>query len=476
MQVSGSGVPGLEPLCRATSQHGLGHLWKCFESRLSELFVDSEDESRIGVVIEKEDRAHWVSSLEEVCRTIEGGMSTLIIFNRYNSWSRIDITAEAFSMICDHARITPFFLHFVVGMGAKFSSNDEDFMACYSTFLSEEDRPASKPETRGGSLWAICYNIRHFERHNRDLEDPWSCRQSALHHSFMPISKKSVWVTIQPPEVFDLTIRSSTHPMYLHVQYLQAAIANWREYLDSFAQRFKVLNQQIAIPNPYRKFKINFSHEQHLHLLKGKLHHARTILVNTKNTFNVIVEHECLVAREQNLSLTVHEEFQRRLRNISCEVDTYIETTYKLLCISDDLKSMYSNILTFHGQELQHETSLKLAYLAQDDATGNKDMAVLADLTYKDSRSMRIATAIAMFYLPVNLVLSFFSTTLVWYGTAAEVVENDNSKIHVRSEVWYASVAATLLAIGTVCWASWWNWREQRKSNKNGIQKPKTQP
>lgn len=65
----------------------------------------------------------------------------------------------------------------------------------------------------------------------------------------------------------------------------------------------------------------------------------------------------------------------------------------------------YDNILTFHGQEIQHDTSLKLAQLAQADAAGNRDMAVLADLTHKDSRSMRIATAIAMFYLPVNLVI-----------------------------------------------------------------------
>jgi hypothetical protein len=65
----------------------------------------------------------------------------------------------------------------------------------------------------------------------------------------------------------------------------------------------------------------------------------------------------------------------------------------------------YDNILTFHGQELQHDTSLKLAHLVQADAAGNRDMAVLADLTHKDSQSMRITTAIAMFYLPVNLVM-----------------------------------------------------------------------
>lgn len=103
-----------------------------------------------------------------------------------------------------------------------------------------------------------------------------------------------------------------------------------------------VQNQQITIPNPYRKFKINFSHEQHLHRSKGKIHHARTILINTKNTLNIIAEHECFVAREQRLSPAIHEDFQRELRNISREVDNYIETTHKLLCIADDLKSMVS--------------------------------------------------------------------------------------------------------------------------------------
>lgn len=65
----------------------------------------------------------------------------------------------------------------------------------------------------------------------------------------------------------------------------------------------------------------------------------------------------------------------------------------------------YDNILTFRGQELQHENTLKLTQLAQADAVENKDMAILADLTYRDSRTMRIATVIAMFYLPANLVM-----------------------------------------------------------------------
>ncbi|KAI8630293.1 hypothetical protein F5Y19DRAFT_429563 [Xylariaceae sp. FL1651] len=464
--VSAGGSFNFEYLCRAAYRQGLGNLWEYFESKLPDLFVDDANESRVRIATAEQDQVQWVSTTDELCTIMESGVSTLLILDRYNSWAKIDTTIEGFSVICNLADITPFFLHFVVGMGVKFSSKDEDFMSCYSTFSSEENCQTPRPGTQCVSVRAICYNIRYFERHARDLEDPWSCRQSAIHHSFLAVSGRSTSVVIQPPEAFDLIVDSTSHPMSLHIRYLHAAIANWREYLDSFAQRFNILNQQIAIPKPYQKFKINFSHEQHLHYLRGKVHHARNILINMRNTISLIADHELSIAREQNLCLDIHEDFQRKLRNISREVENYIETAHKLLYMSDDLKSMYSNILTFHGQELQHDTSLKLAYLAQDDSAENKDMAVLADLTYKDSRSMRIATAIAMFYLPVNLVLSFFSTTLVWYGAS----ENGASKIQVRSEVWIASVAAILLAIATMCWSQWWNWREQRKPSKNTIQ------
>ncbi|KAI0115611.1 hypothetical protein GGR51DRAFT_503555 [Nemania sp. FL0031] len=476
MPISETTMSSSGRLRRVTYEYGLGYMWNTFESKLSTLFTKDTGESTVGVVREERDQVQWVSATEELCTIMKGESSTLLILKRYNSWSRIDVTVECFSTICELARITPFFLHFVVGMGTKFASTDEDFMSCYSTCASENQCiPAEfsgAEDIQDGSLKAICYNIRYFERHGRDLEDPWSCRQSALHHSFTAGSQHSAWVVVQPPEAFNLTIGHTPHPMALHLRYLQAAIANWREYLDSFSQRFKLLNQQIAIPNPYHKLKISFSHEQHLHHLKGKLHRAQHILTNMQATLSIITTHEGSIAQEQSLLPAVHAEFQNQLNNISREIDNYIATTRKLLHISDDLKSMYSDILTFQGQELQRETSLKLEHLAQEDAAGNKDMAVLASLAFKDSRSMRIATVIAMFYLPVNLVFSFFSSTLVWYGTTVEVAQNNGSRIQLRSETWIASVIAILLAIGTVSWSRWWNSMEEKKSAKYAIQQP----
>jgi hypothetical protein len=57
------------------------------------------------------------------------------ILHRLNSWSRIDVTVEMFQAICILNRITPQFLKFIVGLGRKFSSWDEDFMTCYDHIL-----------------------------------------------------------------------------------------------------------------------------------------------------------------------------------------------------------------------------------------------------------------------------------------------------------------------------------------------------
>ncbi|KAI0535308.1 hypothetical protein GGR58DRAFT_504437 [Xylaria digitata] len=340
----------LECLHQAAYQYGLRHLWSNFESKLSDLFTSDASESKVGVVRADIGQVRWVSTPTELYTAMEAGGSTLLILNRYNSWSRIDVTTKGFFTICELARITPFFLHFVVGMGIKSMSKDEDFMSCYSTYVPENQyllpQPSGAGETRSDSLWGICYSIRHFERHYRDLEDPWSFRQSALHHSFLTGSKQSIWVVIQPPKVFDLTLDSTSHPMSLHLRYLQAAIANWREYLDSFSQESKLLR---------------------LHHLKGKLHHAQNILTNTRETLNIIATHESSVAQQQSL-------------------DPPFTTSFSNLRVCDDLKGMYSELHKFRGRELQRAATSKGKFLATDDAAGSKDMTTPAKPVFKDAQ------------------------------------------------------------------------------------------
>ena len=99
--------------------------------------------------------------------------------------------------------------------------------------------------------WALdlCYNIRHFERHGRELEDLWSCRQSTIHQKYSFDTKQSSWVVIQPPILFASSLKctrptNTAHPMGLHLRYLAAATARWREYLNDIADRLKVFVSQ----------------------------------------------------------------------------------------------------------------------------------------------------------------------------------------------------------------------------------------
>ena len=69
---------GLDRLGQTAYQHGLGYLWREFESKIPDLFVDDATENRIGVVKAGRDQLHWVSTLEELCTTLREGMSTLL--------------------------------------------------------------------------------------------------------------------------------------------------------------------------------------------------------------------------------------------------------------------------------------------------------------------------------------------------------------------------------------------------------------
>ena len=49
------------------------------------------------------------------------------------------ITLEMFKALCTFDRVTPLFLNFILGLGRKTKSFDEEFMACYHQFSAGEE-------------------------------------------------------------------------------------------------------------------------------------------------------------------------------------------------------------------------------------------------------------------------------------------------------------------------------------------------
>ncbi|KAI0549993.1 hypothetical protein F4679DRAFT_544427 [Xylaria curta] len=461
--------------------------WLDFVTRIPELF-SANDNYRVGALnenlrssdgaqkhtsdaaqyCEKDSAIKLISSLEELNAFLNQSSSPpsrAFIINRYNSWSRMDISIEMFQVLYTAAHIMPQFLKIVMGMGRKMGSRDESFMNCYTRRISQKGRRQSEQEADKESTLGICYNIRHFECHGRSLEDPWSCRQTAIHHSYNKDNNRSDWIIIQPTQRFTGSFRgeylNSHHPMDLHLHYLSMGVANWREYLNYLSNNLKELNEEIVISKPYREYGIGFTSRQRVHALRLKLHHAHSILANTLSIIKAIRAHENTAADLCNLSVSIHQDFQRELDNIVSELNNHKQTVQEQLSVSQDIGLMYDGILKYHGQELLHNNSLQLTQIAQNDAHETRTMATLADKTFQDSRTVRIATVIAMFYLPANLVTSFFSTTLVWFDSSGQ-----NFTLRIRQEAWIVVLATLLLAGGTK-FLSWW-WERAERYEKKG--------
>lgn len=56
------------------------------------------------------------------------------ILDRFNSWSRINITLEMFKALCTFDQVMPRFLNLISGFGRKTKSTDEDYMVYYRQF------------------------------------------------------------------------------------------------------------------------------------------------------------------------------------------------------------------------------------------------------------------------------------------------------------------------------------------------------
>ncbi|CAG9998452.1 unnamed protein product [Clonostachys byssicola] len=167
------------------------------------------------------------------------------------------------------------------------------------------------------------------------------------------------------------------------------------------------MNDAIAFSKPLRDFKLRFSSIQRIHNIRQKIEHASLILTNTLQTVTTIQAHEELMGADLQIAKYARNEFITELSNIENDLRNFQTTVQKLLALSMDVRLIYDNILKFNQQEQAQETSVKLAQLAEVTVIEARNNSYLADRVYQDSRTMRIGTVIAIFYLPMSVVLHY---------------------------------------------------------------------
>lgn len=299
-----------------------------------------------------------------------------------------------FKAICTYDQIAPQFLNFVLGLGRKTKSFDENYMSCYHLFSDDEksgitrskrqnqdyldDARENRINSYGQCILCllcftilkicteeICYNIRHVELHGRDLKDPWSFRQSAIHQKFYFDDGRTNWILVQPPKLVstileDFELIKTSHPMSLHIQFLSASMINWRTYLNYLTDEltglvihlspFKswpsdrlltaIQNEKVSFPILFKQFDLTFSLSQQIHVIRKKLFHVRCILENTRETLMSIQFHAQKVSRINKSPLLQMELFHLQSKNISNELHSHLSTTCKLLRFSKDINLM----------------------------------------------------------------------------------------------------------------------------------------
>lgn len=159
------------------------------------------------------------------------------------------ITHGMFRALGEGLNVTPRILDLIRGMRSKITPGDEHFMSCYYD-LHETPNTQHRGGRRSEIGYEMCYNLRHFEKHGRDLKDPWTCRQAVIHQRHL-MAAHSDWVIIQPSirwqaSLDDVCIGRTTHPLALHIRSISSAIANNWEYLEYLSSQLLSLVSDLV--------------------------------------------------------------------------------------------------------------------------------------------------------------------------------------------------------------------------------------
>ncbi|TLD11908.1 hypothetical protein PspLS_11279 [Pyricularia sp. CBS 133598] len=329
--------------------------------------------------------------------------------NRANSWSRINITWPMFRAIYRETEPPESFLRIMSGMGHRLADTDEDAMISHFQLY----RPTTGLASPGRDAADV---VKYAEPLNRDA--------ASSGRALLPLG----W----------------------HLDFIQAVLSDWRAYLNYIDDGLRDLHEAVVMPRPLDEFPVRFAQVQKITLSRSKLYKAEMILHKTICLLREFASQTSVMAAmdcEHHSGPTAMQrpDPSRRIQNMLAEQQDHLHTTHRLLNMAGDLLLLYGKIMTNQGRKVIHTNSSKMTSIAQEGAAESKTMLTLAEQSGRESRTTRILTWAAMFYLPANL--SFFSTQLVEQG--------DQGGIYVRPEVWWAVAFTLVLSLVTFAVTTW---------------------
>ncbi|KAH7110534.1 hypothetical protein B0J11DRAFT_620056 [Dendryphion nanum] len=351
-------------------------------------------------------------------RSISAPKRTHLFFiSQTTSWSRLRITPDMFNRLVQFCNVLEEFSTYVLRFGRKVRDSPETSIASHLRL-----------HTSGGLFvgYEICYNIKHFELHGRELKDPWSCRHAAFYQRYSFSQQSSTWIIIQGPSKIKSFIEQSVpaqasdlstlheHPLYMHIQIIRMLERNWTSYLITLEEQRRKTNEKILFLGPCQP-SVDLQDVHNIHNIQAKLRTAITIIEGTASVINTVVnlcnilqDHENQISPPAFSSL-VNVELKQLLSTFQC----HMRTASKILQFSEDDKVMILTIIAHRHDDAIREHAGSLDSFTARASVQSERRTEIASKALLESSILRIATLITVFYLPFNLTAALFNTNLI---------------------------------------------------------------
>ncbi|KAA8895938.1 hypothetical protein FN846DRAFT_967298 [Sphaerosporella brunnea] len=374
---------------------------------------------------------------------------------------------EMFQKVAEFCNSSHPFLEFVRGFGKKLSAKDENFNCFYrqSIGFSGDENCQKKYE--------FSYNIRYAAKNGRNTGgDKWSIRQTAICERYDSTAEQSRWIMIQLPAAFKTQaiahMNAGTgrpNPLVLHLMLFLSCGRDWREYINDLEEGLGELEEKALFSRVGRvtpgDFDLTFCHVQAIQKLRKKLLKLQAILDSNMDVAEGFMAHYKEIRvhgihnshTDDTTSGTVGM-YMAQLRSHRRSVSMLLEYSKGISKVlfqilqqrNDDNIAKSNQIMAKATIEISttnagiHRNGEAMEQLTKAASIESGILTKLAEESWRDARSVKILTFVAMLYLPASLIATVLSSS--------ELVKTANGKFRLGSQFWlFPLLSVALMAI-----------------------------
>ncbi|KAK5444251.1 hypothetical protein LTS15_010366 [Exophiala xenobiotica] len=393
--------------------------------------------------------------------------------NQSYSHGPLLITRDIFEGLCERIGAFPRIKDLVLYMGGRRCEVEVapprvQFNACPKTVEGfSSSGYGSKSEFLADAadhLAEIAYCLRYIEMNGRkDAPSPWSLRQFAVYQRADLTTPASCSIFVSLPAAAQEIVGKyrilDGNPkicdmLCVHQSLVYWAVTHWRPYLVHLAQDLDEHTARLlfAVHGEEGTAGLaDFGVRQQLKQLEDNildmilaLKASRSSAEDISVSFASIITHTSFVCDDHR----GHAEWNKSMAlSISKELDLLLERAENL---HQKLRSSVSLLSSF----LDLESGYTLQTLSRAAQEENKKMEKIATRSMQDAAAVKLLTIIMLIYLPITIVLNFFSTEFI----TKRQLSNGSTTTSVDHGWTIMLTISVPLTVGTL--GIWWLWTQ----------------